>query len=67
MSDGPIDRVEKVTLNHYEVHVSPRGDLVTHEARECVCGPTCEPVKCEDGSLGWLYVHHSLDGREKIE
>ncbi len=44
------------------------GDLVQHEMTEdCVCGPTPEPVKREDGSMGWLYVHHSLDGREMSE
>lgn len=43
-------------------------DLVKHETSEdCVCGPTVEPVKDDDGSVGWLYVHHSLDGREKAE
>ena len=46
-------------------HVTPSDDLVDHRLRsDCVCGPRCEPVKREDGSLGWLYVHHALDGRE---
>lgn len=40
-------------------------DLIAHEIDEnCVCGPTPEAVKRDDGSVGWLYVHHSLDGRE---
>lgn len=45
------------------------GDLVEHELTEnCVCGPTALPVKDEtDGSVGWVYVHHSLDGRELAE
>jgi len=30
-----------------------------------VCGPTVEPVVRDDGSMGWLIVHHSLDGREQ--
>lgn len=34
---------------------------------DCWCGPTIEPVEHEDGSMGWLYVHHSLDGREHYE
>jgi predicted GH43/DUF377 family glycosyl hydrolase len=34
---------------------------------ECLCGPTTEPVRGEDGSMGWLVVHHSLDGRELRE
>lgn len=38
------------------------GDLVHHElAQDCICGPTVEPVKRPDGSIGWVYVHHSLD------
>lgn len=41
---------------------------IEHEISEdCICGPRCEPVKCDDGSIGWLYVHHSLDGRETRE
>lgn len=34
---------------------------------ECVCGVTTEPVPADDGSMGWLLVHHSLDGREASE
>lgn len=49
-------------------HVTPVDDLVEHEAREdCVCGPTTEPVVRGDGSIGWLHVHHSIDGRELAE
>jgi hypothetical protein len=41
------------------------GDLIEHEVSEdCVCGPTPQPVKRDDGSVGWVIVHHSLDGRE---
>lgn len=47
-----------------EVHVVPRGDLVDHEDENCSCGPTTEPVTRDDGSVGWLIIHHSLDGRE---
>lgn len=44
------------------------GDLVHHElAEDCICGPTPEPVKRNDGSVGWVYVHHSLDNREAAE
>ena len=47
------------------VHVVPVNDLVDHAVDEdCVCGPTLEPVEREDGSFGWVAVHHSLDGRE---
>lgn len=47
-------------------HVYPLGDGIDHdtETDECVCGPLSEPVPREDGSMGWLLTHHSLDGRE---
>jgi hypothetical protein len=50
------------------VHVWPRGDLIEHDADDddagCLCGPTVEPVPRPDGSIGWLIIHHALDGRE---
>ena len=50
------------------VHVIPRGDLIEHETKdECACGPTLKPVERDDGSIGWVHTHHSLDGREKDE
>lgn len=50
------------------MHVVPVGDLVEHETTaDCVCGPATEAVFREDGSNGWLVVHHSLDGREAFE
>lgn len=50
------------------LHVHPLQDLIEHELTEdCVCGPESRPVKREDGSVGWLLVHHSFDGREKTE
>lgn len=50
-------------------HVFPTRDLVEHdiETDDCVCGPTVEPVPRDDGSMGWVVTHHSLDGREKHE
>ena len=50
-------------------HVYPTGDLIEHETEGdgCVCIPHMEAVKREDGSVGWLAVHHSLDGRERNE
>lgn len=54
-------------IGNGEVHVVPLGDLVDHEPGDCVCGPRTEPVPRPDGSVGWLIVHHSLDGREKHE
>jgi len=53
-----------------ELHVIPLNDLVEHDTAHedgCICGPRVEPVAREDGSMGWLYVHHSLDGRERFE
>jgi hypothetical protein len=49
-------------------HVVPRGDLVEHETSDdCPCGPTAQPVTRDDGSVGWVMLHHSLDGRERGE
>ena len=51
------------------VHIYPVGDLIEHDTsgEPCACGPTDEPVERDDGSFGWLVVHHSLDGREATE
>lgn len=56
------------------IHVVPRGDLVEHDTStaepDCICGPVIEPATREvndDGSIGWVLVHHSLDGRETAE
>lgn len=73
--DLPIVSVEIHTEVEYgelvdssDVHVTPTADLVVHNSTsECCCGPTCEPVKREDGSVGYVYTHHSLDGREAHE
>lgn len=48
------------------IHVLPINDLIQHEDEGdgCACGPTTEPVPRDDGSMGWLITHHSLDGRE---
>ena len=48
-----------------DFHVMPVGDVVEHESGEdCFCGPTAEPAERDDGSFGWVHVHHSVDGRE---
>ncbi|MET7975731.1 hypothetical protein ABZW44_22350 [Streptomyces mirabilis] len=51
------------------LHVTPQRDLVDHDTStaepDCVCGPEVRPVTQDDGSMGWLLVHHSLDGREQ--
>jgi hypothetical protein len=53
------------------LHVRPTNDGIQHDIAtsepDCVCGPRVEPVKRDDGSMGWLIVHHSLDGREQRE
>lgn len=52
------------------VHVIPLGDLIVHDegpGGDCPCGPSTEPCERDDGSIGWLYTHHSLDGREGDE
>lgn len=50
------------------VHVAPVDDLIEHDTTtdeaDCVCGPGTKPVPRQDGSIGWLIVHRSLDGRE---
>lgn len=51
-----------------EWHVHPVGDAMEHELTDdCPCGPESVPEKRDDGSVGWLIVHHSLDGREMSE
>lgn len=51
-----------------DVHVHPVADLIDHELTDgCPCGPTAEPVERDDGSIGWILIHHSLDGREARE
>lgn len=51
-----------------DLHVTPVGDLIEHDTSaegECACGPTDRPVERDDGSICWIAVHHSLDGRER--
>lgn len=51
------------------LRVTPIADLVDHDTSttepDCVCGPEVRPNAQDDGSTGWLLVHHSLDGREQ--
>lgn len=50
------------------LHVVPIGDLVEHTSDDdCSCGPTSNPIKGDDGTISWLMIHHSLDGRERGE
>ena len=49
-------------------HVIPVDDLIEHDVTDdCICGPTTLPMELDDGSIGWVYVHASLDGRELVE
>lgn len=51
------------------IHTYPVADLIEHvtDGDGCPCGPTTEPVMRDDGSNGWVVIHHSLDGREHFE
>lgn len=53
------------------LHVTPVGDAVHHDTAtsepDCICGPRVQAVRHDDGSIGWLLVHSSLDGRERRE
>lgn len=50
-------------------HVVPVDDLIEHDTDtdSCICGPEITPVERDDGSIAWIVVHHSLDGRELNE
>jgi hypothetical protein len=50
-------------------HVYPVADIIEHltDGEDCPCGPETLPVEREDGSIGWVVLHHSLDGREHHE
>jgi hypothetical protein len=52
-----------------DVHVYPVNDLVEHDTsgEHCMCGPETQPVERDDGSIGYVVIHHSLDGREQHE
>lgn len=61
------DGWENIHMKSGEVHVIPVRDVIVHESQDCVCVPTQEAVFRDDGSCNWLYIHHSLDGRELSE
>jgi hypothetical protein len=51
-----------------DLHVTPNNDLIEHVMDDaCPCGPRDESVTRDDGSVAWIAVHHSLDGREQGE
>ncbi|MGW4493755.1 hypothetical protein [Streptomyces sp. NPDC004376] len=53
----------------HTLHVTPVDDLIHHDTTtsqpDCVCGPEVRPVNQDNGTIDWLLVHHSLDGREQ--
>lgn len=67
--DQPLPAPEAAMTDH--VHIRPTNDGVEHDTSstepDCACGPDVRPVQRDDGSIGWLIVHHSLDGREQTE
>ena len=64
----PLSVIETQSVSADVYHVMPYRDVIEHHTTdECPCGPTLNPVKRDDGSIGWSYTHHSLDGREKCE
>lgn len=55
-------------LEDWTIHVHPDNDAIPHVLTEgCICGPTPELHEAKDGGDNWLYIHHSLDGREASE
>lgn len=56
-----------VMLNTFDndIHIVPNDDLIEHDFSDsCLCGPVWEPRLNDHG---YLYTHHSLDGREMKE
>jgi len=47
-----------------EVHIVPENDTMDHWITDCLCKPTAEPIKRDDGSIAWLVTHNAEDGRE---
>lgn len=50
---GELPQEADVTL--YRMSATPRAH---QSSDDCWCGPTSEPVKREDGSVGWVVVHN---------
>lgn len=50
------------------VHVEPINDLIEHEYEDCICGPDEMWFDMDGEPLEEpVFVHHSLDGRERFE
>ena len=56
-----------VYADGHTASIIPHNDLIDHTDEDCTCGPRTEPVENDDGSINWIHVHHSLDGRELQE
>lgn len=50
------------------IHTTPVDDALEHilNGDACICGPTPECLTGRDGQDVWHYIHHSLDGRERV-
>jgi len=47
-----------------EHHIIPLRDVILHDPNDdCICGPHGEHTRYG----AWIYVHHSLDDRERHE
>lgn len=51
------------------LHLYPENDVIDHDtdSDDCWCGPKTSPTKEPDGSIGWVILHNSIDGREFAE
>lgn len=52
------------------VHVVPVGDISVHHSSACPCRPVREMQvhDCDGvGSMDWMIIHNSFDGREADE
>lgn len=62
----PVNDIATIQIGDKSVRATFEHDTSTGEP-DCLCGPEMRPEKREDGSIGWLIVHHALDGRERRE
>lgn len=50
------------------VHAVPLDDLIVHDfSEDFPCGPGARTISRDGRPDGWIYTHHSLDGRELNE
>lgn len=61
MADAEVGAGQRRAASH------AREAQIDTSGAECVCGPDTEAVFRDDGSNGWVVIHHSLDGREAHE